>query len=290
MDFMLERSECRGNEVGRRGRAGWRALVLGISLGGSLAAPCFAQEEPDADVRDGFAVFVEAAPHVSVQKARGSVDTNYGTRSRKANVLTNMTFRLGGGFKGPALSDSWGRPRPVAYAAALIPINESSTIGKNFVKKTPAGSARVQNEKYSIEYQTSATAGLGLEFMVPFFDIDIAVMPAIESLHLLSRYVGESGLHVTVIGHPELNEDHAVRGKEDITQHFLGPALRLSTPTAVFKGIAIDFFLHSSVLFDVAGTRKQFVATGANGDQGSFNFETGTGVVQVTSGFQVRWP
>jgi hypothetical protein len=286
---MLQRSECSGNDAGRRGSAVWRALVLGILLGGSLAAPCLAQEEPD--VRDGFSVFVEAAPHVSVQRARGSVDSNFGSQSRKANVVTNMTFRLGGGFKAPALSDSWGRPRPVAYAAALIPLNESSTIGKLFVKETPLGSSRVQSAKYSIEYQTSATAGLGVEFMVPVFDIEIAVTPAIESLHLISRYVGDTALKVTVIARPELDEDHSLRGKQDITQHFLGPALRLSTPTAVFEGgIAIDFFLHSSVLFDVAGTRERFVVNGANGDSGSFNFETGTGVVQIASGFQVRWP
>jgi hypothetical protein len=247
-------------------------------------------DEQAADPRSGFSFFVEAAPQVNVQRVRGSVDTNFGSNSRKANVLTNMTFRLGGGVKGPAIDAVWGRPRPVAYAAALVPINGSSTIGTLLVKTTPAGFENVQTAKYSVEYSTSATAGLGLEFMVPVLDFAIGVTPGIESLHLVSRYVGSNVYSVVGIGRPDLNEDHALKCKEEITQHFLGPALRLSTPTATVGVFAIDFFFHSSVLFDVAGTRKKVFVQGANGDQGSFNFEAGTGIVQVTSGFQVRWP
>ena len=87
-----------------------------------------------------------------------------------------------------------------------------------------------------------------------------------------------------------LSEFHQARGKDEITQHFLGPALRLGTPAVVVRGVTIDFFLDVSLLFDVAGTRKEIAVSGENGDRGSFTFEAGTGVAQVGSGFQLRWP
>jgi hypothetical protein len=86
------------------------------------------------------------------------------------------------------------------------------------------------------------------------------------------------------------SEFFEARGKEEITQHFLGPALRLGTPTVVVRGVAIDFFLDMSLLLDVAGTREQFTVSGTDGERGTFTFEAGSGVAQVGSGFQLRWP
>ena len=163
-----------------------------------------------------------------------------------------------------------------------------SLLDRGDILANPRGFEIVENTKFSVEYGTSATAGLGLEFKVPVLDTEIGIMPAIESLHLMNRYVGRTSLSIVGIGRPDLNEDHTANAKKNITQHYLGPALRVSAPTAHVGPFAIDFFLHSSVLFDVAGTRRLFFANGAGNDRAGFNFESGTGVVQITSGFQVR--
>lgn len=279
-------------------RSPWTKTALpAIAAMALLAMPALvraqASGEPEADLaedpRERFGFFVEAAPQVVVQRGKGSVGTNFGVSSDKANYLTNMTFRLGGGIKGPAIGAGWGKPRPVAWGAALIPINESSTIGTKFIETSLPGQERLEFSKYSIEYQTSAVAGLGIEFTVPVpvFDAVITVTPAIESLHLISRYVGEVNLQINQTGN---NTVHDLRGKKDLTQHFIGPGLRLGAPTIVVQGVAIDFFLDASVLFDVAGTRRQLTLTGQNGDSGTMSFEAGTGVVQLGSGFQLRFP
>jgi hypothetical protein len=278
-------------DSGSPSRHAARALMLGLVLPVLLGGPFVsrAQEEQANSGLGGFSGFVEAAPHVVVQRARGSVDTNFNVSSRKSNIVTNMTFRLGGGIKGPAFDSIWGRPRLVVYAAALVPINESSTIGTQFVETSlpQSGLETIEFSKFAVEYQTSALAGLGLEFTIPVFDSEITVSPAIDSLHLVTRYTGNASLQRNATG---LSEFREARGKEEITQHFLGPALRLGTPTIVIKGIAIDFFLDVSLLVDVAGTRKQFTVSGDDGDRGTFTFEAGSGVAQVGSGFQIRWP
>ncbi len=262
---------------------GWLAILL-------AAAPSTAQESQaeEADsLLGGFSLFVEAAPHVVVQKTRGSVGTDFDLTSRKSNLITNMTFRLGGGIKGPAFESVWGRPRPVIFAAALVPINESSTVGTRLVETATPGSEVVEFAKFSVEYQTSAMAGLGLEFTVPVFDSEITITPGVESLHLVTRYVGAGSIQINTTG---LTINNDIRAKEEVVQHYLGPALRLGTPTLVIKGVAIDFFLDMSLLLDVSGTRKEFRATGNDGESGTFTFEAGKGVAQVGSGFQVRWP
>lgn len=262
---------------------GWLAILL-------AAAPSTAQESQaeEADsLLGGFSLFVEAAPHVVVQKTRGSVGTDFDLTSRKSNLITNMTFRLGGGVKGPAFESIWGRPRPVIFAAALVPINESSTVGTRLVETASPGSEVVEFAKFSVEYQTSAMAGLGLEFTVPVFDSEITITPGVESLHLVTRYVGAGSIQINTTG---LTVNNDIRGKEEVVQHYLGPALRLGTPTLVIKGVAIDFFLDMSLLIDVSGTREEFRETGNDGESGTFTFEAGKGVAQVGSGFQVRWP
>lgn len=242
----------------------------------------------EVDARDRFALFVEAAPHVVVQRGRGSTGTNFGFTSRKSNILTNLTFRLGGGVKGPEIGALPGRPRPVLSAAALVPINESATIGTQFVETNRPGFEQVEFSKYSIEYQTSALATLGLEFLVPVLDSEISITPALQSLHLTTRYVGSMSFQVNSGSQSTLIE---LRGKDEITQHYLGPALRLGTPAFVApRGIVLDFFLDASLLVDVAGTRETFSRSNEDGDRATFNFESGGGVVQVGAGLQIRWP
>ena len=104
------------NDAASSPRHGLRRLgsvlaSFAVASFGLLEAPAFAEDlgEP----RDRFSFFVEAAPHVVVQRGRGSVGTNFALADRKSNILTNLTFRLGGGVKGPAIESWWGRPRPV---------------------------------------------------------------------------------------------------------------------------------------------------------------------------------
>lgn len=268
---------------------GTRGVVLGLAL--LCLAAGRGQAADDSGVRNGFSGFVEAAPHVVIQRARGSIGTNFTLTARKSNYVTNMTFRLGGGLKGPAVERLWGRPRPVIYAGVLLPLNESSTIGSQLIESNPPGFEVVEGAKFSIEYQTSGMAGLGLEFVVPVFDSEIAITPAVESLHLATRYAGQASYTVTASSPAIPDEIHELRGKGDLVQHFLGPAIRVSTPTVVIRGgIAIDFFLGASLLFDVAGTRDRFAVQGEDDDRGAFNFETGTGAAQLSSGLQIRWP
>ena len=263
-------------------------LALVVALCGMLDSPALAEDLVPG--RDQFSGFIEAAPHVVVQRARGSVGTNFDFSARKSNILTNLTFRLGGGVKGPAIESWWGRPRPVVYAGALIPINESSTIGAELTNSSGGGFDRVKGKKFAIEYQTSGVAGLGMEFTVPILDFELGITPAIESLHLVSRYTGEGSLLIQSQSPGIPSESHDVRTKKEITQHFLGPAIRLSTPTTAVRGVFIDLFLSTSLLFDVAGTHERIPVDGENGDQAEFNFETGSGAVQVSTGFQLRWP
>lgn len=274
--------------------ASWRrpapgALWLGVVAAGLLASAEGARA--DETLGAGFSGFIEAAPHVVVQRARGGGDSNFGESNRKSNIMTNMTFRLGGGFKSPALESVWGRPRVVVFGGVLLPLNESSTIGTEFVETSvpQSGVELIEFSKFTIEYQTSGAAGLGLEFTVPVFDSEITVRPAVESLHMVSRYVGELFFQRTFIaGEPD--DPREVRVKEEIIQHFLGPSLRIGTPTFRFKGVSFDFFLDTSLLLDVAGTRREVRDSRPNGDTGKFNFETGSGLVQVGTGLQIRWP
>jgi hypothetical protein len=155
------------------------------------------------------------------------------------------------------------------------------------IETNTPGFEQIEFGKFSIEYQTSGMAGLGLEFEVPVFDVTMHVTPSIQSLHLVTRYVGDGTFTINGLG---FSESHRARGKKEITQHFLGPAIRLGTPTVVIRGFAVDFFLESSLLVDVAGTREFFVETGEGDDRGAFTFESGGGVVQVGSGLTIRWP
>lgn len=275
------------DDVNQRWRL--RALSLGLALIAALLPASDGRAEvSDPDARSRFGLFFEAGPHVTIQRGKGRVDSNFNVRSDKTNILTNMTFRLGGGLKAPAIESVWGKPRPVVWAAALVPLNESSTIGVTFIETNdPPGTERLELGKYSIEYQTSALAGAGLEFRVPVFDSAITVMPGVESLHLGTRYVGLVGLEINRAGS---STRISLRQKKDIFAHFVGPALRIGAPTIVFRGVAINFHLNTSLLLDVQGTRREMGASDGNGHGATFTFETGSGLVQVGAGLQIRWP
>jgi hypothetical protein len=238
------------------------------------------------DLRDRFGAFVDAGPHVVIQRAKGGVGTNFGVEHNKANIIASMTFRLGGGIKGPELAGVWGRPRPVLWAAALIPLNASSTIGTKFVEGVVQTGQRIDSSKFTLEYQTGGLVALGLEFEVPVFDGSISITPAFESLTLPTRYTG----HVETKFSQGTN-NHRLDHNTNIIQSFVGPALRLGAPTVVVRGVAIDFYLDASLLLDVAGThRAQTKRDPANGDRAKFTWETGSGLIQVGSGVQIRWP
>jgi hypothetical protein len=284
---MADRTQKGWNDVRRWGRrfAGACAVAAGLL---ALPVTTHAQDETPAP---GFSGFVEASPHVVVQRARGSGASSFDTDGRKSNIVTNMTFRLGGGVKSPAIESLWGRPRVVAYGGVLLPLNESSTIGTQFIETSVAQSGQelIEFSKFSIEYQTSGLAGVGLEFTVPVFDAEITVRPSVESLHLVSRYVGELFFQRTfILGGSDPPQE--VRVKKLITQHFLGPSLRIGSSTFRYKSVSLDLFLDTSLLLDVAGTNERVRDNRPNGDSGVFTFETGSGLVQVGAGFQVRWP
>ena len=224
-----------------------------------------------------------------MQRARGGGESASANQSEVEHP-DEHDFSSRGGLKSPALESVWGRPR-WSSSGVLLPINESSTIGAEFVETSlpQTGSEVIEFSKFAIEYQTSGAAGLGLEFTVPVFDSEITIRPAVESLHLASRYVGELSFQRTFIA-GEADPPREVRVKEVVVQHFLGPSLRIGTPTFRFKDVAFDFFLDTSLLLDVAGTRREVRDSRPNGDSGTFNFETGSGLVQVGSGLQIRWP
>lgn len=270
-------------------RAFLLCALIGLLTTGSALARAEGESEDAVDPRSRLSLFLDAAPHVVIQRAKSGVSTNFGLTSNKANIVTNMTFRLGGGLKGPAIEAIPGKPRPVVWGAALVPLNESSTIGARFfLDESRPGFQSIEFSKFSIEYQTSGIVGLGIEFEVPILSEGaISITPALESLHLVTRYVGEADIQTNSLGNSEV---HDVRLKDEITQHFLGPSLRIGAPAIVVRGVAIHFFVNGSILFDVAGTRRELNARGQNGDSGRFSFETGSGVVQVGSGIQVRFP
>lgn len=250
-----------------------------------LISPAAGASE-DEDLRDRFGAFFDAGPHVIVQRAKGSVGTNFGVQHDKANILTNMTFRLGGGIKGPEFAGVPGRPRPVVWAAVLFPLNGSSTIGTKFVEGVVQTGQRIDSSKFTVEYQTGGLVALGLEFEVPVLDGSISITPAIESLTLPTRYTGYVETRVS-----QGSGNHRVDHDKEIIQSFVGPALRLGAPTVVVRGIAIDFYLDASLLLDVAGThRAQTVRDAGTGDRAKFTWETGSGLIQVGSGIQIRWP
>jgi hypothetical protein len=268
---------------------GRRALFRGLTLLGLMVATPFVTSgdaRAAEDDRTRFSGFLDIAPHVVVQKVKGSVATNFAVEADKSNILTNMTFRLGGGFKTPEFESVWGRPRPVIWAAALVPLNESSTIGTSFIEERNLGIERLEYSKFAVEYETSALAGIGLEFVDPVFDTGISVTAGIESLHLAVRYTGT----VTVESQQGANPPIAVSAKKHLTEHFIGPVLRIGSPTFVYEGLVIDFGLDLSVLFDVAGTRRRFPSSTDGTNSAEFTFESGSGVVQIGTGFQVRWP
>jgi hypothetical protein len=266
----------------RRVRFSWLAAGLLLAASGSAGA-----QSPKEDDQ-AFSVFLDAAPHVLIQSAKGNADSNFGIASKARNTLTNMTFRLGGGAVGPILADVWGKPRPVAWAAALVPLNESSVIGTEFIETASGGAERLEFSKFAIEYQTSAVAGVGLELVTPVFGFDLRVRPGLEWLHLVARYTGiatletQSGLN---------NNSASVAGKKKFEQNFLGPALHVSTPTVKINRFQVDFFLHTSVQFDVSGGRRTLGASdGVTEKSARFSFETGSTAIQLTSGLKIRWP
>lgn len=266
-----------------------RGLVLAGFIGVAasfLGGVAGARAEPEG-ARTGFDLFFDGAPHVLIQTAKGSVSSSFDISSEKENVSTVMYFRLGGGIRGPSLGTDGRSIRPVVWASALLPLNESSAIGTDFVESMGMGSERLEFSKYSIEYQTSALAGLGVEFLVPVLGIDLAVTPGIESLHLVGRYAGTARLE-SQQGLTEIEID--VRGQKEFTQHFLGPALRVGTPGAEVAGLRVDFWAEASWLFDVSGSRRIVGASEPGGDSARFSFETGSGAVQIGTGLSIRFP
>lgn len=260
-----------------RASAAFVVLLLTSSLAGASEGE---------DLRDRFGIFFDAGPHVVIQRAKGSVGTNFGVQHDKANVVTNMNFRLGGGIKGPELAGVWGRPRPVAWAAALIPLNASGTIGTKFVEGVVSTGQRIDSSKFTLEYQPAGLVAIGLEFEVPVWDGSISITPAIESLTLPTRYTGHVETRFSV-GTGNRRLDH----NTDIVQSFVGPAVRLGAPTVIVRGLAIDFYLDASLLLDVAGThRAQTVINPSDGSRAKFTWETGSGLIQIGSGIQIRWP
>jgi hypothetical protein len=259
-------------------------LVTGLLLVASAQAGAETKREEESN----FSVFLDAGPHVLVQSAKGSVDSSFGISSSTRNTLTNMTFRLGGGVTGPVVAEVWGKPRPVAWAAALVPLNESSVIGTQFVETAGGGAERLEFSKYAIEYQTSAVAGLGVELVTPVFGFDIRVRPGLELLHLVGRYTGVATLE-TQSGFN--NNSTSVSDKKKFRQNFLGPVLHVSTPTVEVGPFAIDFFVHTTVQFDLTGGRREMGAREPiSGEAALFSFETSSTAVQLSSGLQIRWP
>lgn len=260
------------------------ALLALIALGSLSAERAAAQSETKTA---GFDFFLDAAPHIVIQSAKGSAFSNFGVTSDRENFSTIMTFRLGGGLRGPVFKYEHFRARPVIWGAALLPLNESSAIGTSFIESAGVGSERLEFSKYSIEYKTSAVAGLGLEFIVPIFDFDVSITPSVESLHLEARYAGNASLEAQS-GLDQI--EISVQAKQDLTQHFLGPGLRIGTPTIQLRGVKVDFWVAGSVLIDVSGSRKVFQGANADGDLAVFSFETGSSAYQVNSGLALRWP
>lgn len=268
----------------------WLAM-LALAVCASAAQSAQAEGEKVENARfGGWSAAFEIGPHVIVQRARGSLDTNFDYSRRKANNLSSLNMRLGAEILAPELGSPSVRFRPVVYGGLLLPLNESSTVGAELIQSTLQTFQLTEEAKFSVEYQVSGLVGLGVEFRVPVLDSEITIRPAIESLHLSTRYAGLGGTVEDPFAPNLPTIEHEVRGQKEIMQHFVGPSLRVGSPDFHFRGVILDFHLGASLVFDVAGTRKKFRVVEPSGDRADFNFETGTGAAQVGLGLRIRVP
>jgi hypothetical protein len=268
-------------------RARRRGILVFASLAVSLGVASNAVAAGGKGQDEGFDLFFDAAPHVFVQTAKGASSTSFGLVSDAENVSSVMTFRLGGGVRGPAIEALPGRPRPVVWGAVLVPLNESSVIGTEFVEVNSPGNERIEFSKYAIEYETSGLAGIGFEYLVSVFDFELSVTPGLEILFVEGRYTGSSSLDLQ---QSAVSSSFAISDKKDFSQKLIGPSLRVATRAGTIFGANVNFWIDANASFDVSGSRREIFMSNTEGDTALFSFETGETAFQIGSGLAIRWP
>jgi hypothetical protein len=284
------------------------------SITASIAASVAIAEDEfeDRGSKDGkgeaeagrFEPYFNSGPYTTIQRVKGDLTTSFGPSSKPRNTLTNMGWLFEIGVAAPAIKALPGAPRLNLFAGLLVPTNESSVIQTTLVKtlvvpgETPGfddAGQLAEGTKMALEYQNSYRAGLGAEFTLPFFDLDLTLMPGVQYLYLGSRYTGQVNATFVASVFPEpplpsLDFERTSSAQNSLVQHLLGPSLKIGTEEVSFGPFLLDLYIEGSLLFDVAGTRRQSTFVDAEGGTSVFTWEAGTTAGVFNAGFRVRIP
>jgi hypothetical protein len=294
---------------GPRGRARW--LLVGLLLAVMSAAPgaVLAEEEDEGDAvgnsseeaaneggwsrrerkeyLGGFTPYFNTGPYTTIQRVKGNVATTFGPSDTPRNTLTNLGWLFELGVASPAFERVPGKPRLHAFGGILIPTNESSVIGSQATEITTAAVRIAEDTKMALEYQTSYRAGLGLEFEFEVLDTRLTLKPAVHYLYLGSRYSGRAVSRSFFTSGTTIELESSA--KNALVQHFVGPALKITTEAVDVGPVRLDLFIEGSLLFDVAGTRQQSRFEGA-GQATTFTWEADTAAGVFNAGLRFRIP
>lgn len=277
--------------------------VSSVLLGGCFAAfltlfiayPVFAESDLDeegsaSNALYGFSPYLSTGPYTTIQRVRASINSDFGINDRSANTLTNLGWSFEVGVQSPQFEDLPGKPRFGVAGGILVPFNASGTIKSSvaIIQGTFNDSTK-EELKLVVDYKNSYRAGFGAEFMFDWLPANLRITPGVEYLYLDSRYVGEVSSVRTIIG-SEISFDRSARTKVNLVQHFVGPSLRVATEPIELFGLQADLYIHGSLLFDAAGTRRFRSLRDEENRRAAFNFEASTMAGYFNAGFRVLLP
>jgi hypothetical protein len=270
-------------------------LLLGVLLVSSLVSPSGARaaDETEESLLGGFSPYVWAGPYTTIQRAKASVDTDFGPQDKTANTLTNLGWLFQLGVQSPEIGIIPGSPRLDASGGLLVPTNQSSAIGSRVELITGTFLDKTREEtKLSLDYNNSYRATLALEFTIEdFLPVDFSIAPGAQYLYLDSRWEGLAESERTFPGGLQDPVLRGARTKVNFVQHLFGPSLRLSTaPVDVFGMVQVDVYAEGALLFDLEGTRRTRSLRDAENRRSTFNWETGSTAGLVSLGLRIRLP
>ncbi|MFK7896553.1 MAG: hypothetical protein AB8G23_11995 [Myxococcota bacterium] len=255
-----------------------------------------AEPEPDGEETPrnrlhGFSPYLTTGPFTTIQRVRASINTDFGIKDRSANTLTNLGWSFEIGVQSPRFEDLPGKPRFGIAGGILIPYNASGTIGSSVAIIQGQFNDKTKEEtKLAVDYKNSYRAGIGAEFLSDPLGLNLRFTPGLEYLFLDSRYVGEVSSVRTFIGGIPEDVRRGSRAKADVVQHFFGPSLRVGTEPIEMLGVQADLFIHGSLLFDMAGTRRFRSKRDAGNRRSAFNWEASTTAGYFKAGFRILLP
>ena len=299
---------CEGKAAASRG-LGFRSLGLGIAVAlgclGGAPASLRAQEVDDVDKNEktekvanrrgdredgfyGFMPYFNSGPYTTIQRVKGTISTTFGPFDSPRNTLTNMGWLFELGVSSPKIELLPGDPRLNIFGGILIPTNESSVIGSQVSIEALGQDTLTENTKMQLEYQTSYRAGMGMEFDVEFFEVDLKLMPGVQYLYLGSRYAAQVDSTLVPGNFLLPNETRISSAKNALAQHFLGPSLKITTEHVDVWRFRVDLYIEGSLLFDVAGTREQSRFVDTDGETSIFTWEADTTAGVFNAGLRIR--